>query len=75
MSAREIMIRTLSDVTGLSRADVARILDLSPVPIPDKEFTQEESARLLASFRRERAGILGWLAEGVAGAAARREGH
>jgi hypothetical protein len=67
MTAREIMARTLAEVSGVPESRFLAVMDRLPFRAPglDKEYTQREAEELLAGFREEAPGILAWLVEGA----------
>jgi hypothetical protein len=60
------MIKALANATGKSEADVERIADLMPMPIPDKDIPDDEADQLLQRLYAEAPGIRNWLAVGAA---------
>jgi hypothetical protein len=67
MTAREILARTLAEVTGRPESVFLDVLARLPRQPPglDREYTHAEAERMLAQFRREAPGILNWLIEGA----------
>jgi hypothetical protein len=67
MTAREIMARTLSEVTGKPESVFLAAFDKLPTQPPglDWEYTPVEAEEMLAGFRKEAPGILRWLIEGA----------
>jgi len=67
MTARQILARTLSEVSGRPERLFLDALDRLPVQPPglDEDYTPEESEKMLADFRKEAPGILNWLIKGA----------
>jgi hypothetical protein len=67
MTARHIMAKTLSEVTGKPESTFLAALARFPVQPPglDREYTQVEAEKMLTGFRKESPGILNWLIEGA----------
>jgi hypothetical protein len=67
MTARQIMARTLAEVTGRPESVFLEALRRFPSRPPglDREYPPEEAERMLAAFRSEAPGILNWLMEGA----------
>jgi hypothetical protein len=74
MTARQIMARALAHASGRPEDLFLDILARFPHQTPelDREYSPEESGRLLAQFREEAPGILNWLVEGIRRSGARR---
>jgi hypothetical protein len=68
MTNAEIFAQVMSEVTGRPTAECAAVVELVKRQRGpgkwDHEHTPAESARLLATFRAEQAGILNWILAG-----------
>jgi hypothetical protein len=67
MTARQIMVRALAEVSGRPESVFLTALSRLPVQPPglEKEYTPRETEEMLAAFRREAPGILRWLVQGA----------
>jgi hypothetical protein len=66
MTARQILVRILAEVSGQPEAYVHAVLAALPqTPGLDRTYAPEEAERLLTDLRAEKAGIHNWPIEGA----------
>ncbi|MCZ7554754.1 MAG: hypothetical protein M5U05_19625 [Anaerolineales bacterium] len=77
MTRGDLIVTILVEVTGRPPATFELVLDAARAMAPghrlDEELSPAEAAKLLASMRAEREGILTWLVQGARRGIERRE--
>ncbi|CCK81230.1 hypothetical protein [Desulfobacula toluolica] len=79
MTYQDVLIQILSEVTGKPKTEVGNLFDAIKTTIPpghkfDEELPPEKAKKILSDLRKEKSGILTWLAQGAINAE-KKAGH